>query len=133
MQIVASMQKDRPAGTSWILPGGSSVDVSTAKNQDQSDGGEYKYNIISACSGFVFVTMLTTCAATDFFDQFEQQTGGENFVREDAPVTQPRGNSAAALGKQEAKADEEEEDDINDFFDEFEKTTRGEDFRRGDA
>ena len=37
VQVVASLKKDRPAGTSWILPGGSSVDVSTAKHQDQSD------------------------------------------------------------------------------------------------
>ncbi|KAL7516351.1 hypothetical protein ACHAWX_001376, partial [Stephanocyclus meneghinianus] len=38
VQVVASLKKDRPAGTSWILPGGSSVDVSTAKHYEQSDG-----------------------------------------------------------------------------------------------
>ena len=69
---------------------------------------------------------------TDFFDQFEQQTGGENFVREDAAATQKRGNSSTALDKEES-AKEDDKDDINDFFDEFEKTTRGENFRRGDA
>jgi hypothetical protein len=37
VQIVSSMQKDRPAGTSWILPGGSSVDVTTAKTESQLD------------------------------------------------------------------------------------------------
>lgn len=37
VQIVSSIQKDRPAGTSWILPGGSSVDVSTAKTENQLD------------------------------------------------------------------------------------------------
>lgn len=37
VQIVSSMQKDRPAGTSWILPGGSAVDVTTAKTESQLD------------------------------------------------------------------------------------------------
>eukprot|EP00804_Cyclotella_cryptica_P008538 CCRYP_007533-RA/>CCRYP_007533-RA protein AED:0.07 eAED:0.07 QI:178/1/1/1/0.75/0.6/5/1236/552 len=108
VQVVASLKKDRPAGTSWILPGGSSVDVTAAKHQDQSDG-------------------------QDFFDQFEQQTGGENFVREDPATAQHHGNIASvALGNQTttAKKQDDEEDDMNDFFDEFEKATRGENFRR---
>ena len=67
----------------------------------------------------------------DFFDQFEQQTGGENFVREDATATQKQGNSSNALDKQEP-TEKDDKDDINDFFDEFEKTTRGENFRRND-
>ena len=37
MQIVSSVQKDRPAGTSWILPGGSSVDVTMVKTENQLD------------------------------------------------------------------------------------------------
>ena len=37
VQIVSNLQKDRPAGTSWVLPGGSSVDVSTAKTSSQLD------------------------------------------------------------------------------------------------
>ena len=77
---------------------------------------------------------------TDFFDQFEQQTGGENFNREDASATQKRGNSSPAADvkaadptKATAAAASKEEDDketLTDFFDEFEKTTLGEDFRR---
>jgi hypothetical protein len=66
---------------------------------------------------------------SDFFDQFEQQTGGENFVREDAAATQKRGSSGSAP-KEKSEAKEDDEDDMNDFFDEFEKTTLGENFKR---
>ncbi len=38
VQVVSSLKKDTPAGTSWILPGGSSFDISSAKHQDQLDG-----------------------------------------------------------------------------------------------
>eukprot|EP00956_Cyclotella_meneghiniana_P021904 scaffold40594_cov53-Cyclotella_meneghiniana.AAC.1 len=118
VQIVSNLQKDRPAGTSWVLPGGSSVDVSTAKTSSQLDDEK------------------------DFFDQFEQQTGGENFNREDASATQKRGNSSPAVdakaesNKETSSATKEEDDDkeaLTDFFDEFEKTTLGEDFRREGA
>ena len=85
---------------------------------------------------------LSLWAYIDFFDQFEQQTGEENFNREDASATQKRGNSSPAVdakaepNKETSSATKEEDDDkeaLTDFFDEFEKTTLGEDFRREGA
>jgi hypothetical protein len=48
----------------------------------------------------------------DFFDEFERQTGGENF------------------SAQQAKEKQAEKEEMNDFFDEFEKSTGGENFRK---
>jgi len=105
IQIVSTMQKDRPAGTSWILPGGSQIDSSSLRNVgEESTGGG---------GG----------GGGDFFDQFEQQTGGENFNKESVSLSQLHESN-------EKEAEEEEEDDMNDFFDEFEKSTGGENFRR---
>lgn len=95
IQVVSHQKKDRPAGTSWILPGGSQVSTSSLQTKSS--------------------------AADDFYSQFEQQTGGENFNRES--VLLDEANKAQMKEK-------EEEDDINDFFDEFEKATGGENFRR---
>ena len=105
IQIVSTMKKDRPAGTSWILPGGSRVEASSVRTSQTGEDG-------------------------DFFDQFEQQTGGENFNRETAQQLQDDDNDATR--KVDNKEKEEDEDDMNDFFDEFEKTTGGENFRRED-
>ena len=67
----------------------------------------------------------------DFFDQFEQQTGGENFNRENVYAAQLHNsdvnNATDALLKEK---EHDDDDDMNDFFDEFEKTTGGENFRR---
>ena len=98
IQIVSTMKKDRPAGTSWILPGGSTVLASSIKSGD--DGG-------------------------DFFDQFEQQTAGENFNR-----LALNDNNATQKAHNQTKEKDDDEDDMNDFFDEFEKATGGENFRR---
>jgi serine/threonine-protein kinase OSR1/STK39 len=114
--IQCTTKKDRPAGTSWILPGSSSgtspVDAtlslrsSSGKRDDQ----------------------------LDFFDEFEEQTGGENFNRDSLAATQG-GDDVKSNATNEEEVDEskkkEEVDDINDFFDEFEKTTGGENFRPG--
>ena len=73
---------------------------------------------------------LSLWAYIDSFDQFEQQTGGENCNREDASATQKRGNSPPAVdakaesNKETSSATKEEDDDkeaLTDFFDEFEK------------
>jgi hypothetical protein len=72
----------------------------------------------------------------DFFDEFEEQTGGENFNRESLAAAAQAGdndNKSTAIRKEadgESK-EKEDEDDMNDFFDEFEKTTGGENFRPG--
>lgn len=94
IQIVATQKKDRPPGTSWILPGGSMVEAASSSTRTAS-----------------------AAVAEDFYEQFERETGGENFNRE-------------AVREADLKQKEEEEDDMNDFFDEFEKTTGGENFRR---
>ena len=102
--------KDRPAGTSWILPGGSQVEASTAKSKEE-DG-------------------------QDFFDQFEQQTGGENFNRESSANATSSDTAVDAANKEEEEKevkdnhDDDDDDDINDFFDEFENATGGENFKR---
>jgi len=99
IQVVATMKRDRPAGTSWILPGGSQVASST---------------------------VLDT-GTDDFFDQFEKETAGENFTRDEG-----RGSSIDETEVENTKQSEEkeDEDDMNDFFDQFEKETGGENFKR---
>jgi len=59
IQIVSTQKKDRPAGTSWILPGGSQVEASSSLKSGGIDDGQ-----------------------ADFYTQFERQTAGENFNRE---------------------------------------------------
>ena len=98
IQLVSTMKKDRPAGTSWILPGGSMVEASTLKSSTGGGG--------------------------DFYDQFEQQTMGENFTRKNL-----KDNDATTKADNQTK-EKDDEDDMNDFFDEFEKSTGGENFQR---
>ena len=108
-----AVQKDRPAGTSWILPGGSPASPVEASSSSRRGGDRL-----------------------DFFDEFEEQTGGENFDRESLAVAAQAcdsENKSTAIRKEadgESK-EKEDEDDMNDFFDEFEKTTGGENFRPG--
>jgi len=103
IQIVSTTKKDRPAGTSWILPGGSQVEASSIRFSGLDDGQQ------------------------DFFDQFEQQTGGENFHRSQLQ----HDNNATRKAENNTQSKEKEDaDDMNDFFDEFEKATGGENFRR---
>lgn len=102
IQLVSTSKKDRPAGTSWILPGGSTVEASSIRSSGGMDDGRQ-----------------------DFLDQFEQQTGGENFSRESLQYI----NSATKKADNQSK-EKDDADDMNDFFDEFEKSTGGENFRR---
>lgn len=109
ISIVLKTHKDRPAGTSWILPGGSQIEASSAKEVDNWQ---------------------------DFFDQFEQQTGGENFIRESttsaATSSDKQDKDVAVNADTKTKQEEEDDDDddMNDFFDEFENATGGENFKR---
>jgi len=107
ISIVLNTHKDRPAGTSWILPGGSQIQASSAKGVDNGQ---------------------------DFFDEFEQQTGGENFNRESASSsTSDNRDTDVADNKIKQVVEEEDDDDdddMNDFFDEFENATGGENFKR---
>ena len=106
IQIVSNTKKDRPAGTSWILPGGSTVMASSVMAGASNDNA-------------------------DFYDQFEKQTGGENFVKESVHLSQLQENDATRkAANYNAAKEKEDKDDMNDFFDEFEKTTGGENFRR---
>ena len=110
VRIVSTTKKDRPPGTSWILPGGSEVEAAAAIAAS-GDGQE------------------------DFYAQFEQLTGGENFDRDSVQISQLHADDTV-VRKTESKPpkkkdqSQEEKDDINDFFDEFEKMTGGENFRR---
>ena len=104
IQIVSSTKKDRPAGTSWILPGGSTIETSSLRSSEGIDLGK------------------------DFYDQFEEQTGGENFTRDNL-----KDNAATTKVDNQTnnkERDNDDKDEINDFFDEFEKTTGGENFQR---
>ena len=110
----SAAKKDRPAGTSWILPGSSPASPVEASSSSGRGGDRL-----------------------DFFDEFEEQTGGENFNRESfaaaAAQAGDNDNISTAIRKEpdgESK-EKEDEDDMNDFFDEFEKTTGGENFRPG--
>jgi hypothetical protein len=91
-----------------------------------------KVFIVDACLHMCFsvntLLIYNSFVSPDFFDQFEQQTQGENFVR-DPDATQKSGTSGAANEKASVQQNNDK-DDINDFFDEFEKTTRGENFKR---
>jgi hypothetical protein len=65
----------------------------------------------------------------DFFDEFEEQTGGENFNRERLLAQDI--DKVTANNKEIKQMDSTTDDDIANFFDEFEKTTGGENFRPG--
>lgn len=66
----------------------------------------------------------STGGGGDFYDQFEQQTMGENFTRKNL-----KDNDATTKADNQTK-EKDDEDDMNDFFDEFEKSTGGENFQR---
>eukprot|EP00573_Skeletonema_grethae_P003294 CAMPEP_0201691250 /NCGR_PEP_ID=MMETSP0578-20130828/4452_1 /ASSEMBLY_ACC=CAM_ASM_000663 /TAXON_ID=267565 /ORGANISM="Skeletonema grethea, Strain CCMP 1804" /LENGTH=566 /DNA_ID=CAMNT_0048176411 /DNA_START=65 /DNA_END=1765 /DNA_ORIENTATION=+ len=104
ISIVLNTHKDRPAGTSWILPGGSQIQASSAKGG--VDNGQ------------------------DFFDEFEQQTGGENFNRESTSKKRDVDITDNKKTKQVKEEEDDDDDDMNDFFDEFENATGGENFKR---
>ncbi len=106
ISIVLNTHKDRPAGTSWILPGGSQIQASSANSR----GGGGLDN------------------GKDFFDEFEQQTGGENFNRES--TSKKRDVDKTGSKTKQAVEEEDDDDDMNDFFDEFENATGGENFKR---
>ncbi len=53
IQVVSSTEKDRPAGTSWIFPGGSQVLASTVTGGDADDGGEVFHFILKLIFGFI--------------------------------------------------------------------------------
>jgi len=80
---------DRPAGTTWVFSDGSQVLLSSAKEESEKDKKE-----------------------GDFFDEFEKETGGENFKLEKE--------------KKEMEEVVAQKGEIDDFFDEFEATTMGE-------
>ena len=105
--IDSTKKKDRPAGTSWILPLASPMeDDSTSLFQSPQWQGEQ----------------------FDFFDEFEEQTGGENFNRERLLAQDV---NKVTDNNNETKEMDSNKDDIANFFDEFEKTTGGENFRPG--
>lgn len=66
---------------------------------------------------------------TDFFDQFEQTTQGENFRHPSMPNTN---EDAKMMGNTDtsASATDNNKDDLDAFMDEFERTTQGENVRR---
>jgi serine/threonine protein kinase len=76
------VEQNRPPGTSWVFPG-MSDDSNDPRNEN-----------------------------SDFFDEFERTTQGENFV-------QPTEDTKA-----------EPKDDLNDFMDQLQEITSGENFKR---
>lgn len=63
---------------------------------------------------------------SDFFDEFERTTQGENFQRKETNENLTND----AVESESSKIRKAEKDDMNDFFDEFEKTTGGENFKK---
>ena len=128
--IAANAKRDRPAGTSWIFPTDSGVSAAAGGTSVVEEGASSLQNQSS---------LEGRKKDQDFFDQFEEQTGGENFNRDnlvaEAVVQDDDIDNNAALHNNNidngsSKEDKEDEDDINDFFDEFEKSTGGENFRK---
>lgn len=112
--IHLTAKKDRPAGTSWILP-----EVSTVEDESTP--------LCQSLSGW-------QGKQRDFFDEFEEHTGGENFNRESLVAQDVDNNKSSTAVRQELENEvkgkqDVDNDDIADFFDEFEKTTGGENFR----
>jgi serine/threonine protein kinase len=99
VSIVLSEAEDRPAGTTWVFADGSQVLSSTRLGGDEEEEE--------------FDDVLAT------LDEFERQTGGENYDRSNSFV--PDNN---------AVDDSQNNDDLDQFMDEFELNTGGEDFRR---
>ena len=122
--IATNAKRDRPAGTSWILPN-DSTDAATSVVEEEASSPQNQSSLEGRKKD------------KDFFDQFEEQTGGENFNRDHYLVMEAvaqdddTDNNAALYNNiDDGPSKEDEEDDINDFFDEFEKTTGGENFRK---
>ncbi|KAL3757100.1 hypothetical protein ACHAWU_002939 [Discostella pseudostelligera] len=136
--IAMNSKRDRPAGTSWIFPSDSTSSSAIATSTTTAAAAAAAAVMEEDAASFS--SLDGRRKDQDFFDQFEEQTGGENFDRDnmlvvEKPVAQDEdntdNNNAADDGpsKNEEK-EEEEEDDINDFFDQFEEQTGGENFRR---
>lgn len=92
---------DRPAGTTWVFPDGSQVLASSSDNGNVADQNE------------------------DFFDEFERETGGENFSS--AKAEEEREDAAKAEAEEQRRKEKEEN---NDLMDAFENATGGENFRK---
>ncbi len=128
--IATSTKRDRPAGTSWIFPTDSTAAAPTSVVEEEASSLQNQSS------------MEGRKKDQDFFDQFEEQTGGENFSRDNLvaeavaqddvidnnDALQNKNNNDIDDGP--SKEDKEDEDDINDFFDDFEKSTGGENFRK---
>lgn len=104
VSIVLEQQENRPAGTTWIFADGTSQ---VMKGTNHNAG--------------------TVEDVIDELDQFERQTGGENYARSGSG-----GGVAPAAATVNAKntMSDDGKDDLDDFMDEFEKTTGGENFRK---
>ncbi len=97
--------KDRPAGTTWVFDDGSQVVRSSAGGEEDNDGKD------------------------DFFTEFENSTGGENFDQKRRSVDEDRVLDGE-VGSGDVAEGNSAGGENDDFFDEFEKATGGEDFRR---
>jgi serine/threonine protein kinase len=123
--------EDRAAGTTWVFteetPGSDSPSITHPNNfgQHLDDDDEHEDDILAE------------------LDEFERQTGGENYDRNTIVQQQhPDGRSqqpdsanspdfvATTLVAEESETNVGFEDDLDHFMDEFEKNTGGEDFRR---
>lgn len=99
--VVSSSEENRAPGTTWVFSDGSQVIASSAKDEGDND-------------------------TSDFFDEFERTTQGENFQRKETNENLTND----AVESESSKIRKAEKDDMNDFFDEFEKTTGGENFKK---
>lgn len=126
--------EDRPAGTTWVFadetPGSdapSKLYQSGSEQHLDDDDLEHEDDVLAE------------------LDEFERQTGGENYDRNTAVQQQLQSESrpeqlesdnhpiaANPLVTDESETNLGMEDDLDHFMDEFEKNTGGEDFRRSE-
>jgi serine/threonine protein kinase len=131
--------EDRPAGTTWVFAEESQVSVSPSKLRLSRSGQHLQYDADGDMEHEEDVLAE--------LDEFERQTGGENYDRntivqkqqqqlENRPQRQDSANSpaivATPLMAEVSEPNVGIEDDLDHFMDEFEKNTGGEDFRRNE-
>lgn len=132
MQKRLSEAEDRPAGTTWVFSEESQVSDSPSKLRP-SRSGQHLLDDDDEHDDDVLAEL----------DEFERQTGGENYDRNTIVQQQQLENRSPQQGNANSPAfattpsvTEESgtnvgvEDDLDHFMDEFEKNTGGEDFRR---
>jgi serine/threonine-protein kinase OSR1/STK39 len=136
LQKRLSELEDRPAGTTWVFAEETPESDSPTKLRSSRSGQHLDDDDDMENEDDVLAEL----------DEFERQTGGENYDRNTilqqqqhsgSRPQQPDSADSSAVAATPLETEESEtnvgmEDDLDHFMDEFEKNTGGEDFRRSD-